>query len=78
MDALFEDVLIDPGPYQESFKSIHVPPTLISQYERPAKSEVLCAHLSRFSSGTCLIHSSDTETLVLVRLVLISYSIDDA
>ena len=48
MDALFDDVLIDPGPYQESFESIHVPPTLISQYERPDKSEVLCAHLISF------------------------------
>ncbi|XP_073710642.1 uncharacterized protein [Misgurnus anguillicaudatus] len=51
MKLVFEEVFPDPATFVDELKSIPVPTTLSSQFEKPSKEEVIGSRISRFSQG---------------------------
>lgn len=48
MELLFNNVVKDPGAYQDFLDTVLVPEKLCSQYTRPDKREAVARHKSRF------------------------------
>ena len=46
---LFEEVVIDPGPFQELMDKVEVPENLNAAFERPDPNEAIALPWSRFT-----------------------------
>lgn len=51
VDLILEKNFIDKAPYMEAVLAIPIPEDLSSQYQRPAKEEVIASYVSRFNQG---------------------------